>query len=114
MQNIGATLVAVKRCSLARMWMFAEGSQSAHALLYLAAVVDRPGSPHLSAPAPGRPLPVVLPEPDTSSELSSTAPTESSGPDSERKIAGVRAGRILSRYSRGRCPAARSCPGCCW
>jgi hypothetical protein len=38
MQTTGAAQVAVERRSLARMWMFAEGSHSAHTLLYLAAV----------------------------------------------------------------------------
>ena len=37
----------------------------------------------------------------------------SSGLDSEWRIAGVRAGRILSRCSLRWCPGARSCPGCC-
>jgi hypothetical protein len=40
MQTIGATLVAVERCSLVRIWMPAHGSRSAGALLYLAAVRD--------------------------------------------------------------------------
>jgi hypothetical protein len=40
MQTTGAALVAVGQRSLARMWMFAEGSPSAHTLLYLAAVRD--------------------------------------------------------------------------
>ena len=36
---------------------------------------------------------------------------ESSGPDAESRIAGVRAGRIISRCSLRWCPGARSCPG---
>jgi hypothetical protein len=38
MQTSGATLVAVERCSLLRMWMSAEGSGRAYRLPYLAAV----------------------------------------------------------------------------
>jgi hypothetical protein len=38
MQTKGATLLRVRRCSLARMWMLARGSRSACGLLYLAAV----------------------------------------------------------------------------
>ena len=41
MQNTGAILLAVQRCSLARTWMLACGSCSAHGLLYLAAVRRR-------------------------------------------------------------------------
>jgi hypothetical protein len=38
MLTTGATLIAVERCSLDRMWMPAQGSRSAYALLCLAAV----------------------------------------------------------------------------
>lgn len=38
MQTSGATLLAVNRCSLVRTWTPAQGSHSAHGLLYLAAV----------------------------------------------------------------------------
>ena len=38
MQTTGATLLAVKRCSVVRAWMTAEDSRSALRLLYLAAV----------------------------------------------------------------------------
>ena len=38
MQTTGTALVALERCSLLRMWMSAEGSESAYRLLYLAAV----------------------------------------------------------------------------
>jgi hypothetical protein len=38
MQTTGATLFKVRRCSLARTWMLAQGSRSAYGLLYLAAV----------------------------------------------------------------------------
>jgi hypothetical protein len=38
MQTTGATLIKVRRCSLARTWMLAQGSRSAYGLLYLAAV----------------------------------------------------------------------------
>jgi hypothetical protein len=38
MQTTGASLIAVERCSLDRMWMPARGSRSAHALLYPVAV----------------------------------------------------------------------------
>jgi len=38
MQTMGATLLRVRRCSLARTWMLARGSHSACGLLYLAAV----------------------------------------------------------------------------
>ena len=40
MQTTGATLIAVERCTLVRMWMSAQDSRGAHALLYLAAVRD--------------------------------------------------------------------------
>ena len=40
MQTIGTTLIAAKRCSLVRMLTPAQGSRSAHALLYLATVRD--------------------------------------------------------------------------
>ena len=40
MQTTGAVLVAIKRLSLVRMWMLAQGSRSAHRLLYVAAVRD--------------------------------------------------------------------------
>jgi hypothetical protein len=40
MQTIGATLIAVKRYSMVRVWMLAQGSRSEHGLLYLAAVRD--------------------------------------------------------------------------
>jgi hypothetical protein len=39
-QTIGTTLIAVKRCSLVHIWMPAQGSRSAHGLLYLAAIRD--------------------------------------------------------------------------
>jgi hypothetical protein len=38
MQTSGTPLVGVERCSLLRMWTSAEGSRSAHRLLYLSAV----------------------------------------------------------------------------
>ena len=38
MQTTGAALLAVNRCSPARVWMPAQDSRSAHGLLYLAAV----------------------------------------------------------------------------
>ena len=38
MQTTGATLLRVRRCSLARTWMLARSSRSAYGLLYLAAV----------------------------------------------------------------------------
>src|SRR5271163_2098749 len=34
MQTTGAVLLAVRRCSLARTWMLAQGSRSAHGLLH--------------------------------------------------------------------------------
>jgi hypothetical protein len=37
---MGAALLAVERCSLVRVWMAAQDSRSAHALLYFAAVQD--------------------------------------------------------------------------
>ena len=39
MRTMGENLIAVERCSLARMWVSAQGGRSAHALLYLAAVL---------------------------------------------------------------------------
>lgn len=38
MQTVGTTLLAVRRCSVARVWMSAQDSRSVHRLLYLAAV----------------------------------------------------------------------------
>src|SRR5215469_15974842 len=38
MQTMGTALLAVERRSLARVWMAAQGSRSAHGLLYFAAV----------------------------------------------------------------------------
>jgi hypothetical protein len=38
MQTVGAAMLAVKRCSIARVRMLAHDSRSAHRLLYLAAV----------------------------------------------------------------------------
>ena len=38
MQTSGATLLAGNRCSLVRTWTLAQGSHSAHGLLYLTAV----------------------------------------------------------------------------
>jgi hypothetical protein len=38
MQTSGVTLIMIRRCSLARTWMLANGSRSAYGLLYLAAV----------------------------------------------------------------------------
>ena len=38
MQTTGAALITVGWCSLARTWMFSQGSRSAYGLLYLAAV----------------------------------------------------------------------------
>ena len=38
MRTIGAVLLAVKRCSLARVRMVAQDGRSAHGLLYLAAI----------------------------------------------------------------------------
>jgi hypothetical protein len=38
METSGASLLAVNRCSPARVWTFAQDSRSAHGLLYLAAV----------------------------------------------------------------------------
>ena len=40
MQTMGAALLVVEQCSLVRVWMAAQDSRSAHALLYLAAVQD--------------------------------------------------------------------------
>jgi hypothetical protein len=40
MQTTGSALIAVRLCSPVRMWMFAQGSDCAHGLLYLAAVRD--------------------------------------------------------------------------
>jgi hypothetical protein len=40
MQTTGAALLAVERCSLARVRMAAQDSHSAHGLLYLTAVQD--------------------------------------------------------------------------
>ena len=47
MQTTGATLLTVRRGSLARMWMLAHGSRSAHRLLYFAAVRGRPAMRHV-------------------------------------------------------------------
>ena len=41
MQTTGVVLLTVRRCSLARTWMLAQGSRSAHGLLYFAAVRRR-------------------------------------------------------------------------
>lgn len=41
MQTTGATLLTVRQCSLACMWMLAQGSRSAYRLLYIAAVRRR-------------------------------------------------------------------------
>jgi len=38
MQTTGATLLTVRQCSLACMWMLAQGSRSAYGLLYFTAV----------------------------------------------------------------------------
>jgi hypothetical protein len=40
MQTTGTVLVAVRQRSVVRMWMLAQSSQSAHRLLYVAAVRD--------------------------------------------------------------------------
>src|SRR5215469_9444489 len=40
MQTSGAALVAVRPRSVVRVWMLAQGSRSAHGLLYVAAVRD--------------------------------------------------------------------------
>jgi len=41
MQTIGATLLAVRRCSLMSMRMLGLGSRSAYRLMYLAAVPEQ-------------------------------------------------------------------------
>jgi hypothetical protein len=40
MQTAGAMLLTVRRCSMACMWMLAQGSRTAYRFLYFAAVHD--------------------------------------------------------------------------